>query len=226
MRRLCLGVTKDRVSVGVDDYRGVRTMSGQRHAESAGVGGKRRRFTIASERMKDDDRFALQALSLVGGADEYAGQIGQASCKRRAESWPWWATGLTMPRHWLRPTWASPSALARMSPTSASDITLVGSDLRSIVSAIALSRHTVATIKQRLFWAFVYNVVIIPVAMGALYPFTGALLDPVLGRGGDGYEQRERGDQCAALARVQVAGFGAASRGDYRSRDGAASWAK
>jgi len=69
-------------------------------------------------------------------------------------------------------------------------------------------------------------VVIIPVAMGALYPFTGALLDPVLGRGGDGYEQRERGDQCAALARVQVAGFGAASRGDYRSRDGAASWAK
>ncbi|SRR6266851_3406381 len=136
MRRLCLGVTKDRVSVGVDDYRGVRTMSGQRHAESAGVGGKRRRFTIASERMKDDDRFALQALSLVGGADEYAGQIGQASCKRRAESWRWWATGLTMPRHWLRPTWASPSALARMSPTSASDITLVGSDLRSIVSAI------------------------------------------------------------------------------------------
>ena len=90
MRRLCLGVTKDRVSVGVDDYRGVRTMSGQRHAESAGVGGKRRRFTIASERMEDDDRFALQALSLVGGDDEYAGRIGQASCKRRAELWPWW----------------------------------------------------------------------------------------------------------------------------------------
>lgn len=70
--------------------------------------------------------------------------------------------------------------------TSASDITLIGSDLRSIVSAIALSRHTVATIKQRLFWAFAYNVVIIPVAVGALYPFTGALLDPALGRGGDG----------------------------------------
>jgi Cu+-exporting ATPase len=63
---------------------------------------------------------------------------------------------------------------------AASDITLIGGDLRSIVSAIALSRRTVATIKQGLFWAFAYNVVLIPVAMGALYPFTGWLLDPVL----------------------------------------------
>jgi Cu+-exporting ATPase len=63
---------------------------------------------------------------------------------------------------------------------AASDITLMGGDLRSIVSAIALSRRTVATIKQGLFWAFAYNVVLIPVAMGALYPFTGVLLDPVL----------------------------------------------
>jgi Cu+-exporting ATPase len=63
---------------------------------------------------------------------------------------------------------------------AASDITLIGGDLRSIVSAIALSRRTVGTIKQGLFWAFAYNVVLIPVAMGALYPITGALLDPVL----------------------------------------------
>jgi P-type Cu+ transporter len=63
---------------------------------------------------------------------------------------------------------------------AASDITLIGGDLRSIVSAIALSRRTVATIKQGLFWAFAYNVVLIPVAMGVLYPFTGVLLDPIL----------------------------------------------
>jgi uncharacterized cupredoxin-like copper-binding protein len=63
---------------------------------------------------------------------------------------------------------------------AASDITLIGGDLRSIVTAIALSRRTVATIKQGLFWAFAYNVVLIPVAMGALYPFFGTLLDPVL----------------------------------------------
>jgi P-type Cu+ transporter len=63
---------------------------------------------------------------------------------------------------------------------AASDITLVGGDLRTIVTAIALSRKTVGAIKQGLFWAFGYNVVLIPVAMGALYPFFGVLLNPVL----------------------------------------------
>ncbi|HEX2221732.1 MAG TPA: heavy metal translocating P-type ATPase [Candidatus Limnocylindria bacterium] len=63
---------------------------------------------------------------------------------------------------------------------AASDITLVGGDLRGIVTGIALSRKTVGAIKQGLFWAFGYNVVLIPVAMGVLYPFFGLLLNPVL----------------------------------------------
>jgi Cu+-exporting ATPase len=63
---------------------------------------------------------------------------------------------------------------------AASDITLIGGDLRTIVTSIALSRKTVSTIKQGLFWAFAYNVVLIPVAMGALYPLFDILLDPVL----------------------------------------------
>jgi P-type Cu+ transporter len=63
---------------------------------------------------------------------------------------------------------------------AASDITLVGGDLRSIVAAIDLSRRTVATIKQGLAWAFAYNVLLIPVAAGALYWWDGLLLDPVL----------------------------------------------
>ncbi len=63
---------------------------------------------------------------------------------------------------------------------AASDITLVGGDLSGIVSAIALSRATVTTIKQGLAWAFGYNVLLIPVAAGALYWWDGLLLDPVL----------------------------------------------
>jgi Cu+-exporting ATPase len=63
---------------------------------------------------------------------------------------------------------------------AASDITLIGGDLRNIVTAIALSRKTVSVIKQGLFWAFAYNIVLIPVAMGLLYPFFGVLLNPVL----------------------------------------------
>jgi len=63
---------------------------------------------------------------------------------------------------------------------AASDITLIGGDLRTIVTAIALSRKTVGTIKQGLFWAFGYNILLIPVAMGVLWPFFGILLNPVL----------------------------------------------
>jgi Cu+-exporting ATPase len=63
---------------------------------------------------------------------------------------------------------------------AASDVTLIGGDLRNIVTGIALSRRTVGKIKQGLFWAFAYNVALIPVAAGALYPFFGVLLSPVL----------------------------------------------
>ena len=62
----------------------------------------------------------------------------------------------------------------------ASDITLLRGDLRGVVAAIQLSKATIRTVKQNLFWAFIYNVVGIPVAAGLLYPFTGWLMSPII----------------------------------------------
>ena len=65
----------------------------------------------------------------------------------------------------------------------AAGITLMRSDLNGVVTAIELSRQTIRTIKQNLFFAFIYNTLGIPVAAGLLYPFFGILLSPMLAAG-------------------------------------------
>jgi Cu+-exporting ATPase len=62
----------------------------------------------------------------------------------------------------------------------AADIALMRGDLQGVVSAMRLSRRTMKTMKQNLFWAFVYNIVGIPVAAGVLYPAFGLLLSPIV----------------------------------------------
>ena len=62
----------------------------------------------------------------------------------------------------------------------AADVVLMRGNLHSAAQAIELSRRTMATMKQNLFWAFIYNVIGIPVAAGALYPAFGLLLSPII----------------------------------------------
>ncbi|HRD53248.1 MAG TPA: heavy metal translocating P-type ATPase, partial [Flavobacteriales bacterium] len=56
----------------------------------------------------------------------------------------------------------------------------ISTDLLAIPRAIQLSRRTVSLIRQNLFWAFIYNIIGIPIAAGALYPINGFLLDPMI----------------------------------------------
>ena len=59
-------------------------------------------------------------------------------------------------------------------------MTIISSDLTKIPQAIKLSKYTVASIRQNLFWAFIYNIIGIPIAAGILYPFNGFLLNPMI----------------------------------------------
>jgi Cu2+-exporting ATPase len=59
-------------------------------------------------------------------------------------------------------------------------MTIISSDLTKIYKAISLSKHTVSTIRQNLFWAFIYNIIGIPIAAGILYPINGFLLNPMI----------------------------------------------
>lgn len=62
----------------------------------------------------------------------------------------------------------------------ASDITLIKGDLRGVMTAIALSRAMMRTIKQNLFWAFIYNILGIPITAGLFYPLMGWLFSPII----------------------------------------------
>jgi Cu+-exporting ATPase len=63
---------------------------------------------------------------------------------------------------------------------AAADIALLRGGILRLPTALRLARRTLGTIRQNLFWAFIYNLIGIPIAAGVLYPFTGWLLSPVL----------------------------------------------
>ncbi len=85
-----------------------------------------------------------------------------------------------------------------------SDITLIAGDVGGVVSAIELSRRTIRTIRQNLFWAFVYNLIGIPVAAGILYPFLGVLLNPMIASAAMAFSSVSVVSNSLRLRRVKV----------------------
>jgi P-type Cu+ transporter len=86
----------------------------------------------------------------------------------------------------------------------AADITLMRGDLASVPQAIELSKRTLTTIKWNLFWAFIYNVIGIPVAAGVLYPFFGWQLSPILAAGAMAFSSVFVVSNSLRLRRVQL----------------------
>ena len=87
----------------------------------------------------------------------------------------------------------------------AGDVTLMRGDPRSIAQAITLARRTMGTMKQNLFWAFIYNVIGIPIAAGALYPAFGIQLSPVIASGAMAFSSVSVVTNSLRLRRVRIA---------------------
>ena len=91
---------------------------------------------------------------------------------------------------------------------AASDITLISGDLRSIVTAIKLSKATINNIRQNLFFAFFYNVLGIPIAAGILFPIFGWLLNPIIAGGAMAFSSVSVVTNALRLRNFQLKGEG------------------
>jgi len=144
--------------------RGLRTvmLTGDRQATAEAVAKQAGVNEVIAEVLPDGKVAAIKSLQASGRVVAMVGDgINDAPALAQAD------IGMAM---------ASGTDIA----TEAASVTLMRSDLSSVTEAIVLARKTMRTMKQNLFWAFVYNVIGIPVAAGVLYPVFGILLSPIL----------------------------------------------
>ncbi|MGH7650361.1 MAG: heavy metal translocating P-type ATPase [Gemmatimonadaceae bacterium] len=144
--------------MGID----VVLLSGDRKAPTESIGRQVGISTVVAEVLPNQKVDEIRRLQREGRVVAMVGDgINDAPALAQAD------VGISMPR-------GTDIAI------EASDIALIRGDLRGVSSAVALSRKTMATMKQNLFWAFVYNVIGIPIAAGALYPLTRLMLNPII----------------------------------------------
>ena len=137
-------------------------ITGDNRATAQSVAGSLGISEIEAEILPDRKAEAVKALRRGGGAVAFVGDgINDAPALAEADAGIAIGTGTDI-------------------AMETADVVLMSGNLRGVVTAIRLARKTLATIRVNLFWAYAYNVALIPLAAGALYPVFGILLDPML----------------------------------------------
>ncbi|PCI25115.1 copper-translocating P-type ATPase [Candidatus Peregrinibacteria bacterium] len=134
-----------------------------------------------------DNRFTAQAIAEQLGIDDYIAEVYPQDKARKVKELQAEGKIVAMVGDGINDAPALTQANIGIAMGTGTDIaiesagiTLLGGDIKKIPEAIRLSKETMKIIKQNLFWAFVYNILGIPIAAGVLYPFFGIMLSPIL----------------------------------------------